>query len=55
MDFITSLLLSADWKGNSYNQILVIIDRLTKMIYYKLVKVIIDASKPAEIIIDIVV
>ena len=33
MDFVTGLPLSADWKGNSYNLILVIVDRLTKMVH----------------------
>ncbi len=55
MDFVTSLLISADWKGNSYDSILVIVNRLTKMVYYKLVKVIIDVSGLAKVIIDVVV
>ena len=55
MDFVTGLPLSADWKGNSYDSILVIFDRLTKMVYYKLVKVTIDASGLAKVIIDMVV
>ena len=55
MDFVTGLPLSADWKGDSYNSILVIIDRLTKMVYYEPVKVIIDAPGLAEVILDVVV
>ncbi len=55
MDFVTSLPISADWKGDSYNSILVIIDRLTKMVYYVPVKVTIDALVLAEVIIDVVV
>ena len=55
MDFVTGLPLSADWKGDSYNSILVIVDRLTKMVYYELVKVTIDAPGLAEVIIDVVV
>lgn len=55
MDFVTDLLLSADWKSNSYSSILVIVDRLIKMIHYKLVKKIIDAARLARVIIDVVV
>ncbi len=55
MDFITDLLISADWKNDSYNSILVIIDQLMKMVYYKLVKVTIDAPGLAKVIINIVV
>ena len=55
MDFVTGLPLSADWKGDSYDSILVIVDRLTKMVYYKPVKVTIDASGLAKVIIDVVV
>ena len=42
IDFKTGLVFSANWKSNSYNLIFIIIDPLTKMIYYKLVKVTID-------------
>ena len=31
IDFVTGLLLSVNKKGNNYNSILVIVDRLTKM------------------------
>ena len=55
MNFVTGLPLSADWKSDNYDSILVIVDRLTKMVYYELVKVIIDAPGLAEVIIDIVV
>ena len=55
IDFVTSLPLSADWKGNSYNSILVIVDRLTKMVHYEPIKVTIDAPGLAEVIIDMVV
>lgn len=54
MDFLTGLLLSADWKKNSYDLILVIVDRLTKMMQYKLVQVTINASRVAKVIINIV-
>ena len=54
MDFVTGLPISTDWKGESYDSILVIVDLLTKMVYYKLVKVTIDASGLSEVIIDVV-
>ena len=55
MDFVTGLLISADWKGDSYNLILVIVDRLTKMVHYEPVKVTIDAPGLAEVILNVVV
>ena len=55
MDFVTGLPISTDWKGDSYDSILVIVDRLTKMVHYKPVKVTIDAPGLAEVIIDVVV
>ena len=55
MDFVTGLPLSADWKSDSYDSVLVIVDRLTKMVYYELVKVTIDAPGLVEVIIDVVV
>ncbi len=55
MDFVTDLAISANWKGDSYNSILVIINRLTKMVHYVPVKVTINAPGLAEEIIDVVV
>ena len=55
MDFVTGLPLSADWKGDNYDSILVIVDRLTKMVYYEPVKVTIDTPGLAEVIIDVIV
>ena len=55
MDFVTGLPISTDWKGDSYDSILVIVDRLTKMVHYKPVKITIDAPGLAEVIIDVVV
>ena len=55
MDFMTSLSLSADWKSDSYNSILLILDWLTKMVHYKPVKVTIDAPELAKVILDVVV
>ncbi len=55
MDFVTGLLISADWKGDSYDSILVIVDRLKRMVHYVPVKVTIDEPGLAEVIIDVVV
>ncbi len=55
MDFVTGLPISANWKGDGYDSILVIVDRLTKMVHYEPVKVTIDAPDLAEVIIDVVV
>ena len=55
IDFMTGLPLSTDWKGDSYDSILVIVARLNKMVHYELVKVTIDASGLAEVIINVVV
>ena len=55
MDSVTGLSLSINWKNNNYDLILVIIDRLSKLVHYKLVEVTINASKLAEVSIDMVV
>ena len=55
MDFVTGLPLFADWNGDSYDSILDIVDRLTKMVHYKPVKVTINAPGLAEVIINMVV
>ena len=44
-----------DWKGENYNSILIIVDKLTKMAHYKQVKITIDAPGLAEVIINVVV
>ena len=55
MDFVTGLPILINWKGDSYDSILVIVNQLTKMVYYKPMKVTIDAPGRAEVIIDLVV
>lgn len=55
MNFGTDLLISANWKSNSYNLILDIVDRLITIIYFNLVKVTIDALGLAEVIINVIV
>ena len=53
INFVTRLPLFLDWKSDIYNLILVIVDRLTKMVHYKPVKVTIDAPGLAEVIKDV--
>ena len=55
LDFVTGLLILTDWKGDNYDSIFVIIDRLTKMVHYKPVKVTIDVPGFAEVIIHMLV
>lgn len=55
MDLVISLPLLIDLKGDSYNAILVIVDQLTKIVYYEVVKTTIDVLRIAKVIIDIVV
>ena len=55
MDFVMGLPQSADWRGNGYDQILVIVNWLMKMIYYELVQTTITALALAKVILNIVV
>ncbi len=55
MDFVIGLLKSTDWKDESYDSILVIIDRLKKIVYYEPNKVIINIPSLIEVIINIVI
>ncbi len=55
VDFVTGLPVSTNWEGETYDSILVIIDRLTKMVHYEPVKVTRDAPGLAKVIIDVVV
>ena len=48
-------MLSIDYMNDSYNSILVIINYLTKIVYYKSVKIIIDTLKLVKVIIDVIV
>ena len=53
IDFVTGLPISTNWKGDSYDSILVIVDRLTKIVNYEPVKIIIDTPALAEVILDV--
>ncbi len=55
MDFVTGLPVSTNWKSETYDSILVIVNRLTKMVHYEPVKVTINAPALAEVIIEAVV
>ena len=55
MDFVIGLLVSTNWKGKTYDSIIVIVDWLTKIVYYEPVKVIINVPDHAEVIIVVVV
>ncbi len=55
MDYVTGLPISTNWKSETYDSILVIVNRLTKMIHYKPVKVIINTPALAKVIIKAVV
>ena len=50
-----SLPILIDWKRDNYDSIFVIVNWLTKMIYYKLVKVIINVPSLIKIIINIII
>ena len=52
---MTSLPISANWKDDSYNSILVIVNWLTKLVYYVPIQVTIDPSDLAKVIIDVVI
>ena len=55
MNFVISLLVLNNWKSKSYNFILIIVDCLTKIVYYKPIKVTINVSGLAQVIINIIV
>lgn len=54
IDFVTGLPLSTNQKSNNYDSIFVIVNCLTKIVNYKLVKVIINAPRLVKIIINVV-
>ncbi len=47
--------ISTNFKSNSYNSILVIINWLMKMVHYELVKITIDIPNLSEVILDVIV
>ncbi len=55
MDFVTWLPKSKDWRGVKYDSILVIVDRLTKMVHYKPVLTTLDVEQLAWVLIEAVI
>ena len=55
MDFVKKLPVSTNWKSETYDSILLIVDWLSKMVHYKPVKVTIDTPELAKVIINGVV
>ena len=55
MDFVTSLPILINCKGDSYDLIFVIIDWLMKMVHYKPVKITFNTLRLTEILIDVVI
>lgn len=54
-NFVIDFSFSINWKGNSYDIILVDVNSLMKMIYYELVKTMIDIAGLIKIIINVVI
>ncbi len=52
---MTDIPILTNWKSESYNLILVIVDSFTKIIYYELVKVTMDVLGLIEVIINVIV
>ena len=55
IDFVTRLPILTNWKRDSYDSILIIVNWLIKMVHYKSVKVTMNAPGLVEVIIDVVV
>ena len=55
MNFVMGFPQSADWRGDGYDSILVIVDWLTKMVHYEPVQTTITAPTLAKVIFNIVV
>ena len=55
MDFVTGLPQSADWRGDGYDLILVIVNQLMKMVYYKPVQTTITTLALTKVILNVVV
>ena len=55
MELVTGLPILINWKKDSYNSILVIVNWLIKMVHYKPVKITLNAPELAEVIIDVII
>lgn len=54
INFVIGLPISTNWKGEIYDSILVIIDKLIQMIYYEQIKITINILGLIEVIINMV-
>lgn len=54
MDFITRLPVSTNWKDKTYDSIFMIVNKLTKIVHFKSVKINIDALSLAKVMIEVV-
>lgn len=52
---MSRLPILTNWKSDSYKSILVIVDRLTKIVYYKPIKVMTNTLNLAEVVMNIVI
>lgn len=55
MDFVIGLSVLTNWIGENHNSILVIVNWLTKMVYYKSVKVTINTPGLVDVILNVVI
>lgn len=55
MDFVLGLPKSKNWQEVEYDSIFVIVNRLTKMVYYEPILIILDAEQLAEVLIKTVI
>lgn len=54
INFVIDFPISTNQKGKTYDSILIIINQLTKIVYYKPVRVIINAPGLAKVIFDMI-
>lgn len=54
IDFVTRLPVLSNWKSETYDLILVIINRLTKIVYYNVIKIRIDTFNFAKLFLDVI-
>lgn len=55
IDFVIGLPISINWKNETYNSMLMIVECIIRMVYYEPVKVLIDTQSLVEVIINTVI